>query len=243
MLPALGSLAASQSKATENTAKACTKLLNYAATHPNAVIRYTKSGMILRIHSDASYLSEREARSRAGGFFYLGNATDDSSPDTPSSPINGAIHINSSIMNNVMASATEAEVGALFHNAQDGCTFRQCLEFLGHLQPATPIQTDNACAEGIVNDTVKQRRSKAIDMRFYWVRDRVRQGQFKIYWKPGKDNKGDYFTKHHPTSHHREMRPVYLHEQALLLVDYQDSLRGCVDLAETRQTTTNHSSL
>jgi hypothetical protein len=221
MLPALGSLAAAQSKATKATAKACIKLLNYAATHPDAAIRYTKSGMILRIHSDASYLSETEARSRAGGFFYLGQRTDESLPDAPPSKLNGAIHINSSIMNNVMASATEAEVGALFHNAQDGCTFRQCLEFLGHPQPATPIQTDNACAEGIINDTVKQKRSKAIDMRFYWVRDRVRQGQFQIYWKPGKDNKGDYFTKHHPPSHHCEMRPVYLHHKAHLLIDYQ----------------------
>jgi len=123
MLPALGSLAAAQSKATETTTKACTKLLNCAATHPDAVVRHHKSGMILRIHSDASYLSKAEARSRAGGFFYLGDNTDDSSLDAPPPTLNGAIHINSSIMNNVMASATEAEVGALFHNAQDGCTF------------------------------------------------------------------------------------------------------------------------
>jgi len=236
MLPALGSLAVAQSKATETTAKACTKLLNYAATHPNAVVRYHKSEMILRIHSDASYLSETEARSRAGGFFYLGDNTDDSSPDAPPPTLNGAIHISSSIMNNVMASATEAEVGALFHNAQNGCTFRQCLLFLGHPQPATPIQTDNACTEGIINDTVKQKRSKAIDMRFYWVRDRVRQGQFRIYWKPGKDNEGDYFTKHHLASHHREMRPIYLHEHALLLTDCQcNSLKGCVDLPDQAQ--------
>jgi len=204
--------------------------LNYAATHADAVIRHNKSGMILRIHSDASDLSETEARSRAGGFFYLGDNTDESSPDAPPPTLNGAIHINSSIMNNVMASATEAEVGALFHNAQDRCTFRQCLLFLGHPQPATPIQTDNACAEEIINDTVKQKRSKAIDMQFYWVRDHVRQGQFRIYWKPRKDNKGDSFTKHHPTSHHREMHPIYLHEHALLLIDCQcDSLKGCVD--------------
>ena len=33
-------------------------------------------------------------------------------------------------------------------------------------------------------------------MRFYWIRDHVRQGQFHIYWHPGKLNKADYFTKH-----------------------------------------------
>jgi hypothetical protein len=49
--------------------------------------------------------------------------------------------------------------------------------------PQPPLQTGNACDEDIINDKVKQRRSKVIDMRFYWVRDRVRQGHFRIHWK------------------------------------------------------------
>jgi len=175
MLPALRCLATAQSKTTETTAKACTKLLNYAATHPDATVRYNKSGMILRIHSDASYLSETEARSRAGRFFYLGDNTNESSPDAPPLTLNGAIHINSSIMSNVMASATKAEVGALFHNAQDRCTFRQCLAFLDHPQPATPIQTDNTCVKGIINDSVKQKQSKAIDIDAILLGSRSRQ--------------------------------------------------------------------
>ena len=220
MLVALGTLAAAQTKGTEATAKACTKLLNYAATHPNATLCYHASDMLLYIHSDASYLSESEARSRAGGIFFLSNypTANISSPDSPHPPINGAIHIISTIMNNVCASATEAEVGACFHNAQDACMIRHTLEFLGHPQPATPIQTDNSCAEGIINDTVKQKRSKAIDMRFYWVRDRVRQGQFIIHWKRGRDNYADYYTKHFPASHHQQMRPIYLHDQAHCLL-------------------------
>jgi hypothetical protein len=31
--------------------------------------------MILHINSDASYLSENEAKIRAGGFFYMGSGT------------------------------------------------------------------------------------------------------------------------------------------------------------------------
>ena len=89
---------------------------------------------------------------------------------------------------------------------------RTVLEEMGHPQAATPIQTDNACAAGIVNDTVKQRRSKAIDMRFYWVKDRVNQGQFIVYWQKGADNLADYFTKHHSLAHHRLMRSRYLLE-------------------------------
>jgi len=87
---------------------------------------------------------------------------------------------------------------------------RTTLEDMGHPQPATPIQADNACAVGLANGTVKQKRSKAIDMRFYWVRDQVKQGHFVIYWRKGSENDADYFTKHHSPSHHRRMRSRYL---------------------------------
>jgi hypothetical protein len=188
--------------------KALTRLLNYAAHHPDIIVRYQASDMLLSIHSDASYLSESAARSRVGGYFFL-----DNHPDKPPLPrLNGNILIISSILQQVLASATEAEVGGLFYNAQEACPLRLTLEFLGHPQPATPIQTDNKAAEGIINDTVKQRRSKAIDMRFYWLRDRVRQNQFHIFWRPGKSNHGDYWTKHHPDCVHVESRPVYFYE-------------------------------
>jgi hypothetical protein len=45
------------------------KLLNYCNTHPEMKIRYHSSEMFLHIHSDVLYLSEDEAKSRAGGFF------------------------------------------------------------------------------------------------------------------------------------------------------------------------------
>ena len=110
-----------------------------------------------------------------------------------------------------MSSAAEAEYGALFFNAKDGCKLRTTLQDMGYPQPATPIQADNSCAVGLANDTVKQKRSKAIDMRFYWVKDRVKQKQFLIYWRKGVDNDADYFTKHHPPSHHRKHRSRFLH--------------------------------
>ena len=56
-----------------------------------------------------------------------------------------------------------------------------------------PVVTDNNTASGIATDAVKQKRSKAIDMRFYWIRDRVRQGQFQVYWRKGATNRADYF--------------------------------------------------
>jgi hypothetical protein len=60
-------------------------------------------------------------------------------------------------MRNVMASATEAELGAVFQNACDCVPLRIALEEMGHPQAATSIQTENACVAGIANETVKQR--------------------------------------------------------------------------------------
>jgi hypothetical protein len=82
---------------------------------------------------------------------------------------------------------------------------------MGYPQPASQMQTDNKCADGIIaHDTVKSKRSKAFDMRYHWVRDRVRQGQFDVYWREGGHNLADYFTKDHPVSHHKAMRPYFI---------------------------------
>jgi hypothetical protein len=64
-----------QTKVTEKMQAATNQLLDYLATHPDATIRYHASDMILHIHSDASYLSVSNARSRLGGLFFLGNKT------------------------------------------------------------------------------------------------------------------------------------------------------------------------
>eukprot|EP00804_Cyclotella_cryptica_P014586 CCRYP_020641-RA/>CCRYP_020641-RA protein AED:0.25 eAED:0.25 QI:0/0/0/1/1/1/3/0/614 len=69
MLPALGSLATQQSAPTQNTMSKIHQFLDYAMTHPDAMITYRASNMILAVHSDASYLSETKARSRAGDIF------------------------------------------------------------------------------------------------------------------------------------------------------------------------------
>jgi len=215
MVTAIGEIATQQAKGTQATMKAITQLLNYAATNPDAEVRFIASDMVLWIDSDSSYLSVPKARSRAAGYHFLSSrpsdpATAPKSSDPPPPP-NGAIDVLCQIMREILSSAAEAELGGLFLNAKHACPIRVMLEELGHPQPPTPLKTDNSTAAGIANDSVKQRRSKAIDMRFYWVRDRVRQGQFHVYWEAGRHNKADYFTKHHAAAHHRAIRSSYLH--------------------------------
>ena len=216
LLTAITEIATQQAHATERTLKAIVQLLNYCATHPNAILRYRASDMVLWIDSDASYLSVPKARSRVAGYFFLSDKRpDDAAPpdlDEILPRSNGAVLVLCKIAREVLSSAAEAELAASFYNAKEAVPLRQALEEMGHPQPPTPLQTDNSTATGIANDTIKQKHSKAIDMRFYWIQDRVRQGHFHVFWRKGSGNKADYFTKHHPPSHHQAIRSDYLRD-------------------------------
>ncbi|MBJ7369555.1 MAG: Ty1/Copia family ribonuclease HI, partial [Ilumatobacteraceae bacterium] len=203
MLVALNAIATQQAAPTQRTMARVKQLLDYCASQEEAVLTYHSSDMILAVHSDAGYLNESKSRSRAGGHFFM-------SSDTQYPPNNGAALTIVQIIDAVMSSAAEAELGALFINAKEAVVLRRILSEMGHPQLRTPIQTDNSTAEGVINSRVKPRRTKSMDMRFEWLLDRQQQGQFKIYWRSGKTNLADYFTKHHPPSHHRNIRGEYL---------------------------------
>ena len=122
-------------------------LLNFCANNLNPKVRYYASNMKLCSHIDASYLSVSKARSRAAAYFYL--SSDDGAllpPDheskIPARP-NGAVHVMSTVMQQVLLSAMEAEVGATFYGCQDAAPLRNTLADLGHVQGTTPIITDN----------------------------------------------------------------------------------------------------
>ena len=109
---------------------------------------------------------------------------------------------------------------------------RLTLDEMGHPQPATPIHMDNSTAVGIANDSVKKQRSRSMEMQPFWTTDQVKLGHFVVKWTPGKENLADYFTKHHDSKHHREVRAWYLHENTsprlLPRASAPSALRGCV---------------
>lgn len=47
-------------------------MLDYLATHPDAVMIFRAFDMILDLRSDVFYLSEKNAKSRIGSYFFLG---------------------------------------------------------------------------------------------------------------------------------------------------------------------------
>jgi hypothetical protein len=171
-----------------------------------------------------TYHSPKPAVALEAGHFFLSDKPADPSvaptPDSIPPANNGAIHTLSSIMKVVLSSATKAETGSAFFNCKYSVPICTCLTEMGPTQPCTPVQVDDNCAAGIINCTIKQRRSKVIDMRFHWLQDRVYQKQFHIHWQKGPDKLTDYFTKHQAPLHHRRMRSKYLlelHRQDMFL--------------------------
>jgi hypothetical protein len=147
--------------------------------------------------------------------------------------LNGAFHISTTIMRFVVASAAEAELGTLYHNCQTGIIFRLTLAEMGHPQPQTPVHCDNPTAVGIANNTIKRQRLQSMDMRFFWVGDKVAQEMYKLRWHPGQENLANYQSKHHAImSHHINVRPWYLHmENSLRFLpraQKPSAFKGCV---------------
>jgi hypothetical protein len=191
------------------------------------IICYYASDMVLSIVADAAYLVLPNARSCCAGLYFL---TDTPSTNPPNPRPNGAVHVLCKTIRGVPASAAKAETktGGLFLNGQEAIPIITALEEVGHPQPTTgtPLQTDNSTAHDILKAQVRMKRSKAIDMRYHWLKDRIGRNHFNLYWAPGRLNMFDYFTKHHPPSHRRLMRYRYLQRPQVNTV--MTHMQGCV---------------
>lgn len=190
------------------------QLPNYFSSQEDAVITYNASKMTLAAHSDARYLSEPNACSPAGSHFLLSHYA--------YILTNNGANVNSAhIIKHVMLSATEAKLGALYIMAQEAIYICTILDKMGHKQTPSPLQTDNSMANGVVNGEIQPRQTQAMNMRFNWLKDCECQ-QFWFYKRPGKLTHADYWTKHHPTKHHKNIRNEFLTPFIMLEMLQQD---------------------
>ncbi len=153
MLTALSAIASAQAKPTEETMTHCKQFLDYAATHPDAILTYKRSNMVLMVHINASYLSKPKARRCAGGHFFLSSNKAD--------PIDNKAVLNiAALIKAFISSAAEAELGALYINACKAVPQRCTLEEMGHKQPPTLMQTNNTAATVVVNNNIQPKCTK-----------------------------------------------------------------------------------
>ena len=107
----------------------------------------------------------------------------------------------------VVASVAEAEYAAAFGGGQVLVELTLTLTNLGHPQQSPPLLfVDNECAIGLATSSVRPKKSKSIDMRLDWIRERAGQNFFRLVFLPGLINPADFFTK---------ILPIYRHIAAL----------------------------
>ena len=156
------------------------------------MIKYTASGMVLYIYSNASFLSKSWARSCAAGHFVkVDHPTNPNTQTFKTSPINDPVYNSCKILDVVVGSVAEAGIGSTYHIAQDACPIVTTLEELGHLQPTTTLHVDNPSDESYSNETINPKHSKSTGKLYHWVHDCLRQKQVLLYFCPCITNLAD----------------------------------------------------
>ena len=116
-----------------------------------------------------------KARNRVTGFHYLSDKPNDNVPIKEQiPPLYAPTHAEVSILKIVATAASNAELGAAYVNTKLGICERRTLEEMNHPQIAikgTPIEINNSTTYGTIHEYINQKRFKAIDMRYYWLRD------------------------------------------------------------------------
>ena len=206
-LTAVSILATEQSERRRSILPKIDRLLGHIMKFPDNKVTFHASDMQYIVFGDISHNSVSKGRSRAGGYGYYGWKED---PQR----INGGVFLMSSVLDVVTSSAGEGEYGAAYMVSRHAVWIRAIARALGHPQPPTVIWCDNTCAVGLCNDTLKTARTKSIDLRFHWLRDRVRQQQLSVKWVKSDDNIADFFTKALPVHQHiRRMDALVEHRQ------------------------------
>jgi hypothetical protein len=192
-------IASEQSRPTFKQLNDINHIIAYLAGRKNTALFFKPSNMQLYTESDASFASESKSKSRIGGVFLLGGY------GTDGLPINSPIGVFSKIADCHPDSAAEAEYVACHDVVKKGVPLRFTLDEFGFPQTgATENRSDNACAVGMTNDLVMDRKTKHIDRRYHWTRYEVKKGTFKVIWYKGSTNLADFFTKlMSPADHER----------------------------------------
>ena len=201
------------------------KLLNYPASNQHAEIKYRASGIQLAIYFDVPYLSVSKVRNRSSELHFLRKGLPNpNNPEYFIPTVNGILLVVWNIIRNIIASEAEAKYVTIFVNSQTCVPICTTLIEMGWKQGPMGIQVESSTAVGIATKEFRQKKSKAMDMRFYWTKNIIKLRQFRVFWRTSPENLENYHFKHHPPKHHLADWSKYIHVPQLI------SLQGCANL-------------
>jgi hypothetical protein len=202
LLPAVNEIASTQSAPTSKTMQQVEKLANYIARFPKGSVIYKTTEMILRAMYDSAL--RLHGKHKAGAILYHANKND------PPESIGNIIEVLCKLPPNVVASIAEGEYCSQFLTGQTAYWHRVILEQMGYPQPPTILYGDNTTAIGIANDSIKVKKSKAMDNKMHWIQDRTRLKDFSPTHIATELNSADYQTKNLSIKEHNRQVKNYI---------------------------------
>ena len=149
-----------------------TGIIHTAGNKPNLLMSY----------SDASWASDSETRRSVSGVCLMMNG--------------GIVGWRSKKQTLVADSTTYAEYVAAHSGARDVVWLRGLLEDLRCKQvDPTVLYLDNAAAELLITNPILHERTKHVDIKFHYVREKYQEGEIRIQHVPTSDQLADIFTK------------------------------------------------
>jgi hypothetical protein len=202
LLPAVNDIAATQSAPTSKTMEQIDRLANYVARFPKASVIFKATDMVLKAMYDSAL--RLHGKHKVGLMLYHSNINDH--PEM----IGNIIEVICRLPPDVVASIAEGEYCAQFITGQTAYWHRIINERMGYPQPPTILYGDNTTAIGIANDSIKIKRSKAIDNKMHWIRDKTRLKIFLPTHIRTNLNSADYQTKNLSTKEHNRQVKNYI---------------------------------
>lgn len=109
---------------------------------------------------------------------------------------NNTISWNSKRQHSVATSSTEAEYMTLFEAAREACWLRSILTDLKlELQNPITIYEDNNGCISIANNPTDHKRTKHIDIKYHYIREKVKEKLITLEYIPTDKHQADMLTK------------------------------------------------
>ena len=157
------------------------KYINYTRLD-GVMLRPGKLGLSVQLYVDASYGVHSDGKSHTGSCVVLGES--------------GAVHCRSSKQLIVTKSSTEAELVGMSDSANQGIYIRNFLIEQGYtMAPITLFQDNQSCMALIDRGRSGAERTRHIQIRYFWVKERVDLGEIRVEYLPSAEMYANVLTK------------------------------------------------
>ena len=165
--------------------KAAKRVLRYLKDTKTKNLVYGKNNDdVLHGYCDSDWGSNTDERRSTTGYIFFLNGN--------------AISWNSKRQKTVAASTAEAEYMSLFEASRELIWLEYLLSDLGETPETKKISCDNQSAIELAKNPVHHQRSKHIDIKYHFIREKVKDEVFELVYHPSQEMIADVLTKSLP---------------------------------------------